>query len=58
MLYYFAYCTWLNDPEIRRFWPTTKAITKAHAPTTACSSMPPASAATGAGATSTEWPIP
>lgn len=31
MLYYFAYCTWLNDPEIRRYWPTTKAITKAHA---------------------------
>ena len=31
MLYYFAYCTWLNDPEIRRFWPDVKAITKGYA---------------------------
>lgn len=31
MLYYFAYCTWLNDPEIRRYWPDTKAVTPARA---------------------------
>jgi len=31
MLYYFAYCTWLNDPEIRRYWPNVKAITKGYA---------------------------
>ena len=29
--YYFAYCTWLNDPEIRRYMPKTKKITKGYA---------------------------
>lgn len=28
---YFAYCTWLNDPEIRRYMPGCKAVTKAYA---------------------------
>lgn len=30
-MYYFAYCTWLNDPEIRRYMPHCKPVTKAYA---------------------------
>lgn len=30
-MFYFAYCTWLNDPEIRRYIPSCKLITKAYA---------------------------
>lgn len=28
---YFAYCTWLNAPELARYFPTAKAITKGYA---------------------------
>jgi hypothetical protein len=28
---YFAYCTWLNEPEIRRYMPKARLITKGHA---------------------------
>ena len=27
-MHYFGYCTWLDDPELRRFMPAAKAITK------------------------------
>lgn len=30
-MYYFAYCTWLHDIEIARYWPTAKPITKGYA---------------------------
>ena len=30
-MYYFAYCTWLNDPEIKRYWPDCKPLVKGHA---------------------------
>jgi len=29
--YYFGYCTWLNEPELRRFLPTATLVTKARA---------------------------
>ena len=28
---YFAYCTWLNDPEIQRYMPKARLITKGYA---------------------------
>lgn len=31
-MYYFAYCTWLDDAELRRFMPNAKLVTKAKAP--------------------------
>jgi hypothetical protein len=30
-MHYFAYCTWLNDPELRRFMPEARFVTKAYA---------------------------
>ncbi|WP_204317146.1 hypothetical protein, partial [Klebsiella aerogenes] len=27
-MYYFGYCTWLDDPEVKRFMPEAKAVTK------------------------------
>ena len=31
-MYYFGYCTWLDDAELRRFMPNAKQITQAVAP--------------------------
>jgi hypothetical protein len=28
-MYYFAYCTWLNDPELRRYFPEARQVTQA-----------------------------
>ncbi|HTN48664.1 MAG TPA: gamma-glutamylcyclotransferase [Burkholderiaceae bacterium] len=30
-MHYFAYCTWLNDPEIRRYMPKSRLVTKGYA---------------------------
>lgn len=30
-IYYFGWCTWLNEPELRRFLPTATFVTKARA---------------------------
>ena len=30
-MHYFAYCTWLNDPELRRYFPEAKLVTKGYA---------------------------
>lgn len=30
-MYYFAYCTWLNPPELQRYFPEAKFVTKAYA---------------------------
>lgn len=30
-MYYFAYCTWLDDAEIKRYWPEAKMVTKGFA---------------------------
>lgn len=30
-MYYFGYCTWLNDPELRRFIPEFTMVTKGYA---------------------------
>lgn len=30
-MYYFAYCTWLNGPELARYFPVAKAVTRGHA---------------------------
>ena len=30
-MYYFAYCTWLNDPELRRYFPEARFVTKGYA---------------------------
>jgi hypothetical protein len=30
-MYYFAYCTWLNDPELRRYAPEARFVTKGYA---------------------------
>lgn len=30
-MYYFAYCTWLNDPELRRYVPEARLVTKGYA---------------------------
>jgi hypothetical protein len=30
-MHYFAYCTWLNDPELRRYMPQARFVTKAYA---------------------------
>ena len=30
-MYYFAYCTWINAPEIKRYMPKCRKITKAYA---------------------------
>ena len=30
-MHYFAYCTWLNDAELRRYFPEARLVTKAHA---------------------------
>jgi len=29
-MYYFAYCTWLDDVEIKRYWPEAAVVTKAY----------------------------
>ncbi|MFT3906885.1 MAG: hypothetical protein QM718_11315 [Steroidobacteraceae bacterium] len=30
-MHYFGYCTWLDDPELRRFMPQARAVTKGYA---------------------------
>lgn len=30
-MYYFAYCTWLNEPELRRYFPEARFVTKGRA---------------------------
>ncbi|MED1951114.1 gamma-glutamylcyclotransferase family protein [Brevibacillus centrosporus] len=30
-MYYFAYCTWLNDPELRRYMPNAEFVAKGYA---------------------------
>ena len=30
-MHYFAYCTWLHDAELRRFFPEAKLLTKGYA---------------------------
>ncbi|MEZ0168065.1 gamma-glutamylcyclotransferase family protein [Microvirga sp. TS319] len=30
-MYYFGYCTWLDDPELRRFMPQAELVTKGYA---------------------------
>lgn len=30
-MYYFAYCTWVNDPELRRYMPEAEFVTKGYA---------------------------
>ena len=30
-MHYFAYCTWLNDPELRRYFPEAKLVTTGYA---------------------------
>ena len=29
-MYYFGYCTWLNPPELHRYFPEAKVVTKGY----------------------------
>lgn len=52
-MYYFAYCTWLSDAELRKYVPEARYVTKAKAHNWQIQFRPPAAAPTAAGATCT-----